>query len=326
MRNPNHYGSITKMSGQRRKPYRVREGTTGRQKTIGYAATREEALKMLADYNSEYWNVDAVNITFEDLYELWLKRRADKLRINHRRSLMTAYGYCGKLYKEKYRQIKAYQMQNVVDECHLSHSSKANIRTLLMHLDRYALELDVIVKMNYMLVDAGETPDTTKVVFTEDEIEKIWNSQDSWIKNCTLILLYTGFRIMEFLTMRDDQVDLENWTLTGGIKTKAGRNRTVPIHSRIRGIVEETMDNGYLAGMKISDSTFRNKWNEYMASLEMKHTPHECRHTLRSRLDSAGANRVCIDRIMGHKSFGVGESVYTHKTVEELREAIEMIE
>ena len=57
----------------------------------------------------------------------------------------------------------------------------------------------------------------------------------------------------------------------------------------------------------------------------MKHTPHECRHTFRSRLDSAGANKVCIDRLMGHKSKGTGERVYTHKNIEELRMNIELI-
>ncbi len=53
-----------------------------------------------------------------------------------------------------------------------------------------------------------------------------------------------------------------------------------------------------------------------MERLHMNHTPHECRHTFRSRLDSAGANNVCIDRIMGHKSKETGERVYTHNNKE----------
>lgn len=38
-----------------------------------------------------------------------------------------------------------------------------------------------------------------------------------------------------------------------------------------------------------------------------------------------GANKVCIDRIMGHKSKGTGERVYTHKNIEELKLNIELI-
>lgn len=57
----------------------------------------------------------------------------------------------------------------------------------------------------------------------------------------------------------------------------------------------------------------------------MNHTPHETRHTFRTSLDSAGANKKCIDLMMGHKSKDVGERVYTHKTLDELKEAIELI-
>lgn len=66
-------------------------------------------------------------------------------------------------------------------------------------------------------------------------------------------------------------------------------------------------------------------WGDVMEDLSLDHVVHECRHTFRSRLDSAGANQVCIDLLMGHKSKSVGERVYTHKTVEELRTAVELL-
>ena len=62
-----------------------------------------------------------------------------------------------------------------------------------------------------------------------------------------------------------------------------------------------------------------------MKALNLKHTPHECRHTFETRLDNAGANRKCIDIMMGHKSRDVGNRVYNHKTLDELRIAIELI-
>ena len=60
MRLPNGYGSVVKMSGKRRKPYMVRktigwhlDEAKGRQiqdfQIIGYAETRAEGLKMLAE-------------------------------------------------------------------------------------------------------------------------------------------------------------------------------------------------------------------------------------------------------------------------------------
>ena len=76
---------------------------------------------------------------------------------------------------------------------------------------------------------------------------------------------------------------------------------------------------------KLSSYQYYQFWNEIMKRFNMEHTPHECRHTFRSRLDSANANKKCIDMLMGHKSKEVGERVYTHKTLEELKYAIELI-
>ena len=133
------------------------------------------------------------------------------------------------------------------------------------------------------------------------------------------------------IDLKIETVDINEWTLTGGTKTDAGKNRLVPIHSKIQKIVQNRLQqskNGYLFefdGKKLSDNQYRSLWINIMNKLQMKHTPHECRHTFRSRLDSAGANKVCIDRMMGHKSSGTGERVYTHKTIEELRLNIELI-
>jgi len=78
-------------------------------------------------------------------------------------------------------------------------------------------------------------------------------------------------------------------------------------------------------GKQINTTTYYTLWNVIMEKAGMYHTPHDCRHTFRSRLDSAGANKKCIDMMMGHKSKDVGERVYTHKTIKELKDAIELI-
>ena len=151
-----------------------------------------------------------------------------------------------------------------------------------------------------------------------------------WVDS-VLFFLYTGFRISEMIALKTEAVNLEAQTMTGGTKTAAGKNRIVPIHSKIQHIVQKRVEqskSGYLFeynGKKLNQTQYRALWAEIMGKLKMQHTPHECRHTFRSRLDSAGANKVCIDRIMGHKSKGTGERVYTHKNIEELKLNIELI-
>ena len=78
-------------------------------------------------------------------------------------------------------------------------------------------------------------------------------------------------------------------------------------------------------GKKFSSSQYYAIWGDIMNRFGMEHTVHECRHTFRSRLDSANANLACINRLMGHVSTDVGLQTYTHKTIQELRDAIELI-
>lgn len=331
MKNPNGYGTVTKLSGNRRKPWVVKEGKSGRQKPIGYAATREEGLIILAQYNNDPWDIEVDKITFQELYELWLEKRSVKLGDSNKSSLRSAYKHCMVLNKMKYKQIRSYQMQDCIDNCGKGYSTQGAIKNLFGHLDRFALELDIINKCCSDLLTSAPIPETTKEVFTDEEVLLLWENQNlEWVDS-VLFFLYTGFRISEMIELKTVAVDLKELTMTGGTKTAAGKNRVVPIHSKILPIVQRRFSlskSGYLFewnGKKLNQTQYRVLWSDIMKLLHMNHTPHECRHTFRSRLDSAGANKVCIDRIMGHKSKGTGERVYTHKNIEELRLNIELI-
>ena len=107
MKNPNGYGTVTKLSGNRRKPWVVKEGKSGKQKPIGYTTTREEGLIMLAKYNNDPWDIETDKITLQELYDLWLEKRAVKLGSSNQSSLKSAYKHCSKLGKVRYNQIKS---------------------------------------------------------------------------------------------------------------------------------------------------------------------------------------------------------------------------
>ena len=100
----------------------------------------------------------------------------------------------------------------------------------------------------------------------------------------------------------------------------------------IQGIVQKRFEQsktGYLfeyEGKKVSESKYREILADLMGKLQMEHTPHECRHTFRTRLDRAGANQKCCDLLMGHVSKDTGNRVYNHKTLDELKAAVELVE
>ena len=57
----------------------------------------------------------------------------------------------------------------------------------------------------------------------------------------------------------------------------------------------------------------------------LRHIPHDTRHTFISELQSRGADHICIERLVGHASKGITDTVYTHKDIQELRRTVEMI-
>jgi integrase len=336
LKHPNGYGTVVKLSGNRRNPFVVRK-TAGWDdrgypiySVIGYFPTREAGLIALAEYNKDPYDVDKEKTTFSELYALWLEKRAHKLGASNLTSLKAAYKHCQRLYYMKYKAVKAFNMQECVDNCGCGYSTQGAIKNLFNHLDRFAFELDIINRCYSELVTSASIPETEKIPFTDEEVNSLWEViGEPWVDS-VIVFLYTGFRISELLDIKTANVDLAAGTIKGGIKTKAGKDRLIPIHSSIFEIIRGRVGDGaaYLFshnGKKVSLSQYYVFWREIMGRLGINHTPHECRHTFRSRLDSAGANKRCIDLIMGHKSNDVGERVYTHKTLEELKEAIELI-
>lgn len=336
MKNPNGYGSVVKLSGNRRRPWCARKTTGWTEKgypiykSIGYFTDREEAMIALAQYNRNPYDIDLSKITLKELFEKWSARDFPKMSKSSASSHKSAVKHASALYSIPYKNIKAYQMQEVIDGCGCGYSTQGAIKNLFGQLDRFALELDIITKCNSTLISAAPIPPSNKVPFTDDEVDAVWKiAGQEWVDS-VLFFLYTGFRISEMLTIKIDDVDLDQLTIKGGIKTKAGKNRIVPIHPRIEGFVRTRVKQGNkflfsYNGKKMSSTQYYTIWNDLMEQLKMHHTPHECRHTFRSRLDSANANKRCIDLLMGHTSKDVGERVYTHKTLDELRNTINLL-
>ena len=145
-------------------------------------------------------------------------------------------------------------------------------------------------------------------------------------------MIFSGLRIGELLLIKKTDVDLENKTITGGIKTEAGKNRLVPINHKILELIKNRMtkSNEYLIensrGTRMKyDNYYRDHWISIMEQLNMNHKPHDARHTFATLMSNADANPVSIKKLIGHSSYETTEKIYTHKDVEDLRKAIESI-
>ena len=78
MKLPNGYGSITKLSGNRRRPYAVRRMINGHQKYLAYFANVNDALAYLVELN-KYPAILGSNITFADAYRFEMGERRKRI-------------------------------------------------------------------------------------------------------------------------------------------------------------------------------------------------------------------------------------------------------
>ena len=338
-RNPNGFGSVVKLGGNRRKPFAVRK-TVGYDdrafpiyEVLGYYATRTEAMLALSNYNASPYDLKLAKSTFEDVYKILQETKfptmGESLKGQHRAS----YKYCSPLYSVPYSELRQIHFQRVIDNCGKGYSTQHIIRNFLCTMDRLAYDLEIVPKMRTAnLTICQQESKIKRTVFTKDEIKRLWDHQGEPYVDETLVMLYTGMRVSEVLQLKTENVDLEEQTLKGGIKTSSGKNRVIPIHHKILPIIKNHLSGEYVFTgerknvknpEKAITDYFSKYWSLTLDRLGIHHYTHDCRHTFRTALD--GENRACVNMLMGHKSNDVGERIYTHKTIEELRETIEKL-
>lgn len=340
MRLPNGYGSIIKNKGNRRKPYQVRItrgwDDDGKQlySTLGWFEKREEAIIALSEYNSSPYDIEANKETFTDVFEKWKLEHYTKVSDNAIVNYNLAYKYCKAIHKMRFKDIRLTHLQTIIDNCGKGYPTRKIIKALMNQLFSFAIKNDIVEKKYSQYVDVGQNEGkVNRKPFTKEEIKKLFDNVDKleWT-DTVLIMIFSGLRVGELLDLKIENIHLEERYMIGGLKTKAGINRIIPINKKIEPFIRKyyNPENEYLItnfkGNKMQYSNYRReKFDNVMEKLKMKHNPHECRHTFASLMDSAGANKLCLKRIIGHSSQDITEDVYTHKTIEELIETIDLI-
>lgn len=338
MRLPNGYGGVVNLGKKRRRPYaaRITAGWTDEGKAIykyiGYYAKKTEALQALAEYNNNPYDVDSRNLTFEEVYNMWSERALKDVSKSKLTCYKTAFANCLSIHNIKIKELKTPHMQKAIDKCEKrSLSTLNNIKILFNQVCKFALENDFISKDYSQFVTISNTNEKkSKKEFSEEEIAILWENTDDFYIKLTLVLIYTGFRISELLQIKIENVDLENSSLRGGLKAKAGKNWLVPIHQKIKPFIEELYNpqNIYLYNNNGSIYKYQDikiNFVKTLAKFKMNHSLHECRHTTASLLDKYGANPITIKKILGHSTQDLTSSVYIHKDLEELKKAINLI-
>lgn len=145
MKNPNGYGTIKKLSGNRRRPFVFMISANGKQKAMGYFATKLEALAFQVDWNKSHDRHRLSKITFSELYLRWKPKHVEYFRVTEStvKGYESAYKHCSSLYDRPVGDIRYKDLQAVIDGMTgLSYASKKKVRNLLSLLFAYARKME----------------------------------------------------------------------------------------------------------------------------------------------------------------------------------------
>lgn len=364
---PNGFGQISEIKNRNlRNPFRamisVGKDANGRPickplKPESYFPTYNDAYAALVEYNKNPYDLEP-SITVKELYDKWLPEH-DKT-VKSIRPIESAWSYCTAVYDMRVKDIRARHIKGCMDEGISkvrgiektpSASMKNQIKSLFNLMLDYALEYE-LVDRNYSRT-FNLTDETIKEIvtvkqehipFTDEEMELLWQYvDDKMMVDVLLVQCYSGWRPQEIGLLEIKDVDLDNWTFSGGMKTDAGTGRVVPIHSRIRHLVErkykEAQELGSLYLFNYVNPNARRKntnltYARYQKCFTMvrdelklnpEHRPHDGRKHFVTMAKKYGIDEYAIKYMVGHKISDITEKVYTQREFEWLKEEIEKI-
>lgn len=338
MKLPKGYGSVYKLPGRRRRPWIARITTgydplTGKQQrvAIGYYATKKEAVEALGKNASRPGSYDRYRLTFKDVFDMVYAEKEKTVSENRLTSYRYSYDkYLHVLGSKNFASLMPQDYQKFFDALPLSGNSKSLIRANVTAMYTYAIANN-IVDRNYCVVNLGDTsPTHRKKRFTDEEITALWSHEGEIWADMALFGIYTGFRPTAITIIENANVHLDEEYIIGGIKTKAGRNRTVPINKKIVPLIKRYYNSNrkYLFTYKnssISTGQYGGHFVRLMKTMGMTHSPHDTRVTCNTLMAKAGVPDVPRKLIMGHAQKDINDAVYTDVLFEELKEAINRI-
>ena len=162
MKNPNGYGCIRLMGGNRRRPYAFIATVNGRQKYIAAFETIYDAKifqsRYFEEHHRDFLPSYHKKITFSELYFRWLSFHKDEDNALSRSTLSGyeyAYAHCYHLHEKYFPDLQFLELQSVINHMrfkeNLSYSSCKKVKNLLSLMYKYAIKAN-ICQTNYALL------------------------------------------------------------------------------------------------------------------------------------------------------------------------------
>jgi len=348
----NGTGAVWKMQGRRRQPWIARANPESDENgepiyIYSYHETAFDADKAIPQMEKEYWESKNRNpFSADTVAQVWerYKLRIEKKNKNTAKGYGHSYAHWSALHGRSIAELLTRDLQELVDEKEsMSFSTLSKMKSIMVSIFNEAAK-DDIVKRNYAsLIELPKSePTDSRRSFTDEEMQKIQKTAFDGMHgeavpyaDVILLMCCMGWRPTEMCELKPENVDIENWIITGGIKTAAGKQRRVPVYHAVRPIVERWLKKGCSRlitnelGEPLTKDTWRTRYYNAMEKMfgEVEGVPpYTTRHTCASMLFACGADKVTIARIMGHKDYKITNRVYTHVQLRELMAAVDTLD
>lgn len=302
---------------------------------IGCYDTRREASEALDDFIRN-GRPELYNATVADVYGMWSKVHFQQVGD----SAVSLYSSMWKRFSEvmelPIREMRTAHIQEIVN-AGTSKSACEIIKTMAVMLCKYAMENDIVSKNYAEFVKIPKFEKKEKRIFTRSEIEKLWQRSDDKRVQAILLMIYTGFRIGEIVALNAEDIHIREGYIVGGEKTRAGKNRIVPIPPGIpelkaflKAWTAETSQ-GRLFPMTVRSFRDRVFYDGLICAGLIKdadscpYTPHSTRHTFASLSAAAGVQPDKLQKIIGHASFNTTADIYIHQDIPALVSEMEKL-
>lgn len=308
-------------------------------KTKGGFARKKDALEYCVVLKSAPNKI--ARMTMQEIYDAWMPTHEERVSKSTMDCYRAAWKYFAPLYRTPMQDIDTDMLQECIDECSKGRRTKENMKALASLLMRYAVPRHQ-TDLNYAeYTHTGTGPRNTRPPLTPEQITRIWSrvgltphAED------VIVLIYTGFRPTELFSLTKD--NYRDGVLYGGIKTEAGKDRAVPISSKIQSIIQEKLkaQGQWLFprddGTQMSVNYFRdNYFYRVLAEAGIQemptpekpayYTPYSCRHAFANMLKVAPGSDKDKAELMGHAEYRTTVKMYQSAELEQLKKIIESI-
>lgn len=198
-------GSIFKeTSTKRTNKWRVVVCVNGKRRTLGYYYTKTRAAMALLEFQQ---NPDVREMpTLDNLYRSWMGSRKGKISDKTYCSYVTAWNHLEPLGDNLISEISLPSLQKIIDGLSLSYSSVQKIKVLASQIWKYAIIQGYITLNLPEHISLPPKVHKEKDIFSDEDIEVLKNNIDIPFVDTILVLIYTGMRIGELLSLKDEHV------------------------------------------------------------------------------------------------------------------------